>query len=58
MPKELRCAEIMRGCDFVAHAETEEELVERGTEHARVAHGLLELDPETEDRVRAAIHDV
>ncbi|MGH7576366.1 MAG: DUF1059 domain-containing protein [Longimicrobiales bacterium] len=48
----------MTGCDFVARAESEEELVERGTEHARVAHGLLELDPETENRVRAAIHDV
>lgn len=58
MTKELRCADIMTGCGFVARAETEQELVERGTEHARVAHGLLDLDPETEDRVRAAIHDV
>lgn len=58
MAKELRCGEINTGCDYVARGDTEEEVIERTTEHARMAHGLFELDQETEERARAAIQDV
>ena len=58
MAKELRCGEIMKGCDYVVQGRTEQEVLEKGAEHARVAHGIREMDDDTKNKVRAAIHDV
>jgi predicted small metal-binding protein len=58
MSKELRCGDVMEGCDYVARGATEEEVLEKGAQHARTAHGIREMDEETTDRVRAAIRDV
>jgi predicted small metal-binding protein len=57
MSKELRCGEIMNGCEYVVRGESEEEVLAKGAEHARTAHGVEELDAETVERVRAAIRD-
>jgi predicted small metal-binding protein len=55
MAKELRCNDIMPGCDFVARGETEQEIMAKAAEHAREKHGLNEIDEETAKKVRSQI---
>lgn len=57
MAKELRCADVIEGCDHVIRGETEEEVLAKGAEHARDAHGLEEIDEETAAKVRGAIRE-
>lgn len=58
MSKELCCGDIFPDCEHVVRGETEREVLERGAEHARTAHGVEEVDEETAEKVRAAIRDV
>ena len=44
-------------CDFVARAETEEELLKKAAEYAEAAHNLKEIPEEILAVVRAAIRD-
>lgn len=57
MTKELRCGEIMDGCPEVIHGESEEEVLKKGAQHAREAHGVEEMDDETVRAVRSKIRD-
>jgi predicted small metal-binding protein len=56
--KQLRCADIVPGCDYTAWAETEEELMELVVAHARSAHGIEEVTPEIAEKVRSAVEEV
>lgn len=58
MPKELRCGDIISGCDEVIRGETDDEVLSKGAEHAREAHGIAEMDEETAEKVKAAIRSV
>ncbi|MGH7544186.1 MAG: DUF1059 domain-containing protein [Gemmatimonadota bacterium] len=58
MTKELRCNDIMPGCDFVARGEDEAEVLSKAVEHAREKHGLDEIDEETAKQVRSQIRSV
>ena len=55
MTKELRCNDIMPGCEFVARGETEQEIMAKAAEHAKEKHGLNEIDEETAKKVRSQI---
>jgi predicted small metal-binding protein len=57
MAKVLRCRDVGMDCDFVARAETEEELLKKAAEHAEAAHNLKEIPEEILAVVRAAIRD-
>lgn len=57
MGKQLRCRDVGMDCDFAAWGETEEELLELVLLHAREAHGIGQLTPELEERVRKAVRD-
>jgi len=56
--KEVRCADAGVACDFVAQAETEQELMQKVAAHAREQHGMTELTPELVDKVKKIMHDV
>lgn len=58
MAKELRCGDVMPGCDYVARAETEDEMMGKAAQHAREAHGIQEVDEATASKIRSAIRDV
>jgi len=58
MAKELRCGEIISGCDEVIRGETEEEVLSKGAEHAREDHGIEVIDAETPEKVKEAIRTV
>ena len=55
MAKEIRCGEIVVGCEFRAEGATEEEIVKKVAEHAAAAHGVKTVTPELAAQVKAAI---
>ena len=56
MGKTLRCSDTGIDCPWVGHAETEEEVLQAGAEHARTVHGE-EITPELLDLARSVIRD-
>ena len=57
MSKELRCGDVVPGCEFVARGESEHEILQQAAEHARTEHGVNEITPELAEKVRGAIRD-
>jgi len=57
MAKTVNCRDVGVDCDFIAHGETEQEVLQQCAEHARTAHGMNEIPPELVIKVRAAIRD-
>ena len=57
MARELRCGDVVDGCDGVVHGADDDEVMRRAAAHAAEAHGLDEVDERTADALRAAIHD-
>ncbi len=51
----VNCRDVGADCDFEARADTEEELFEILTEHAKSGHGMEDIPPELVERVRAVI---
>ena len=56
--KEARCADAGMACDFVARAETEEEILKKVAEHARAKHGITQVTPELVQKVKKIMHEV
>jgi len=44
-------------CDFVARADSEEQILKKAAEHAASEHGMKEMSEEVLSKVRAAIRD-
>lgn len=57
MTKRLECGAVVPGCDFVAHAQSDEELLMVVTDHARSAHQLERISPELRARLAKAIKE-
>jgi predicted small metal-binding protein len=57
MSKVLRCGDIVGNCDFVAKGESEQEILQQASEHARTSHGIEQITPELAEKVRSAIKD-
>jgi predicted small metal-binding protein len=57
MAKELRCGDLMPGCQAVVEGKDEAELMAKAAEHAKTAHGLQQIPPELANKVRAAIRE-
>jgi predicted small metal-binding protein len=57
MAKQIACNDLMKGCEFTATAQTEEDLLKQVTEHAAAAHGVKEVTPELAAQVKAAIRN-
>lgn len=57
--KQLTCRDLGIDCDFVATAETEEEVMKQGAEHGKAAHGYTDADftPEMMGKVKAAVKE-
>ncbi|MFQ5879290.1 MAG: DUF1059 domain-containing protein [Dehalococcoidia bacterium] len=56
MAKVLSCREAGFDCDEVVRGQTEEEVLQKGAEHAKQAHNM-EVTPEVAQQVRALIRD-
>ena len=56
MTKTMKCGDLMPGCDFEAHGETEEDILKAAAQHAEEAHGL-DVTPELAEKVKSVIKD-
>lgn len=57
MAKVINCRSVGVDCDFEARGETVDEVMRMCAEHARTAHGMKEIPPDLQAKVRAAIRD-
>ncbi len=57
MAKQLKCGDLMPGCDFVARGANEGEVMKAAAEHAKSAHGIQQVTPELAAKVKGAIKD-
>lgn len=57
MAKVLRCGDLMPGCSAVMEGKDVAEVMAKGAEHAKKAHGLASIPPDMVAKVQAAIKD-
>ncbi len=57
MTRELRCADLMPGCDFVAQGNDDSEVMKKTAEHAKSVHKMLAISMGIEKKARAAIRN-
>jgi len=58
MTKQLRCRDVGMDCEFEARGNSEEEVLQQASAHARSVHQITEMTPELATKVRAAIRTV
>jgi len=57
MARELRCADLMPGCNFVAQGKDDSEVMKKAAEHAKSVHKMAAISMDVEKKARAAIRD-
>lgn len=57
MSKTLKCGAVIPGCEFVAHGETEGDILMKEAEHVRAAHGVGRISEDLKTKIKAAIKD-
>ena len=57
MAKVLHCKDVGMDCDFVARAETEQEILQQAVIHAQATHGMHDIPPEIVAKVRSVIYE-
>ena len=57
MAKILKCGDLMPGCNFVVEGQDEAEVMAKGAQHAKQAHGMASIPPEVVARIKVAIKD-
>jgi len=58
MAESISCADAGSDCGWSATAETEEELMGKVVEHAKIDHKDLEITPELVEKIKSLIKDV
>ena len=57
MAKQLKCGDLMPGCNAVIEGKDEAEVIKKGAEHAKQAHGMSSIPPDVQQKVKAAIRE-
>jgi predicted small metal-binding protein len=57
MAKVLHCGDLMPGCKTVIEGHDVAEIMQKGAEHAKTAHGMSTIPPDVAKKVQAAIRD-
>jgi len=55
--KELRCGDLMPGCNFVAEGQDVSEVMAKAADHARKDHGITTIPPDVAKKAQAAVRD-
>jgi predicted small metal-binding protein len=55
--KEFRCGVLVPGCDAAFEGESEDEILQNISAHARDEHGMDEVPPEVVDQILASISE-
>ncbi len=58
MSKVLRCGDLMKVCQLVFKAETEQEVLQKAGAHAKNAHNIQNITPDLLAKVKSAIRTV
>ena len=53
--REFMCKLVHPGCDFVIRATTDDEVIEHARMHQEMAHGVKEISPDLEKKIKANI---
>ena len=53
--KQLSCSDVGMKCGFQVRAKTEDEVMKHAKTHASEAHGLKEISPNTEKKIKENI---
>jgi predicted small metal-binding protein len=56
--KELHCKDVGFDCQGVVRGASDEEVMRQAAEHARMDHGVQELDDATASKIRSQIRTV
>jgi predicted small metal-binding protein len=56
--REFMCKLVSPGCDFAVHAKTDDEVIEHARMHQKMAHGVKEISPDLEKKIKASIKPV
>jgi predicted small metal-binding protein len=56
--KQFTCSDIGMACGFQVRAKTESEIMAHAKVHTEKAHGMKEIWPETEKKIKASIKSV
>ncbi len=56
MQKLFKCRDIGNNCNYQVRAKSEEEVLQKVSEHGKTAHHAGEISRELADKVRAAIY--
>ncbi len=57
MARELKCADLISGCNFLAQGKDDSDVMKKVAEHAKSAHKMAAISMELEKKARAAIRD-
>jgi predicted small metal-binding protein len=57
MRKILECRSIVPGCNFVARADSDDELLLKAADHARGVHGVDHISEQLKTKIRSAIRE-
>ncbi len=55
--KQLRCGDLMPGCNFVAEGKDVNEVMAKAADHAKKDHGMTTIPPDVAKKAQAAIRD-
>ena len=55
--KVLHCGDLMPGCKAVIEGRDMADVLKKGAEHAKTAHGMATIPPDVAKKVQAAIKD-
>ena len=56
--REFMCKLVSPGCDFAVRAKTDDEVIELARMHQEIAHGVKEISPDLEKKIKATIRPV
>jgi predicted small metal-binding protein len=55
--KEFRCADVgPTSCNWSVVGQSDDEIVRKAEQHGREAHGMTDIDDNTRNKIRSAIH--
>ena len=57
MERELRCGDVIEGCDGVVRGTDDADVMRQAAAHAAKVHGMTEVDEDTTAALKAAIQD-
>jgi predicted small metal-binding protein len=57
MAKVLHCRDVGFDCEGVISGDTEDDVMTQAAEHARTAHGMDDITPDTAEQIRSKIRD-